>query len=366
MAEVKEKSEEVFEQEIEAADADAPQPWDPEKIRIVTKTFALGQVLEMLDESEIDLAPEFQRDYVWKAKQQSRLIESVLLGIPLPMFYLNQDDQLKMQVVDGLQRLTTIRNFAKNDFSLTDLEYLNELTDKRYEELSPVQKRRFRNTQIQSHVIDPETPFDLKFDIFRRINTGGSPLNAQEIRHCLSTNKVRDLLKRGSELGAFQLATDGALEKARRMEDREIVLRFFAFFLHEKDYGKYSGLDAFLGNAMKSLDQHSPDKLQALLTMLERSMSNNYAVFGVDAFRKFNPERRSPINRALFDCWSVVLADLLPSVLNEQRAAELREGAINLFNDLTFYQAISQGTDSERKVRYRFEKVRALVAKVCS
>lgn len=349
----------LLEQEEEGVD-DAPQPWDPEKIRIVTKTFALGQILEMLEHQEVDLAPEFQRDYVWKTKQQSRLIESILLGIPLPMFYFNQDIQLKMQVVDGLQRLTTIRNFAANQFALTDLEYLQELEGNTYEKLSPVQKRRFRNTQIQSHVIDPETPFELKFDIFRRINTGGSPLNAQEIRHCLTTDKVRELLWQGAQLPSFQQATGGTLRNARRMEDREIVLRFFGFTLHEAEYSSATGLDAFLGNTMRTLDQLDPLELRELLARLDQSMSNNHLVFRTEAFRKQLSERRSPINRALFDCWSVALAEVSPESLAENSEV-IRNGARELLKDDYFVQSISQGTDAEKKVRYRFKAVRDLV-----
>ncbi|MCY4149750.1 MAG: DUF262 domain-containing protein [Gammaproteobacteria bacterium] len=89
------------------------EPWDPQKIRIQTKHFSLHQIVEMIDSNEIDLAPDFQRQYVWKARQRSSLIESLLLGIPLPSFYFNEDASLKFQVVDGVQRLTTIFNFEK-------------------------------------------------------------------------------------------------------------------------------------------------------------------------------------------------------------------------------------------------------------
>jgi len=363
MSTATEISDDLLEPELEEAE-EAPQPWDPEKIRIVTKTFALGQVLEMLAEAEIDLAPEFQRDYVWKERQQSRLIESVLLGIPLPMFYFNQDDQLKMQVVDGLQRLTTIRNFASNQFSLSDLEYLTELAGKRYEDLTGVQKRRFRNTQIQSHVIDPETPFELKFDIFKRINTGGSPLNAQEIRHCLTTNKVRGLLKEATELPSFIAATGGALKNARRMEDKEVVLRFLAFFLHEQEYPSASGLDDFLWRGMRSLDNHPESGVKALLVVLDRSMLNNRQVFGEQAFRKLSTGRKNPINRALFDCWSVALADVLPDVV-ELKKSQIYRGAERLLGEDPFVQSITLGTDNPRKVRYRFEEVRKVVREAC-
>jgi uncharacterized protein with ParB-like and HNH nuclease domain len=115
------------------------KPWDPKKIRITTKNFTLREVVDQIAEKDIDLAPDFQRDFVWKQRQRTRLVESVLLGIPLPAFYFNQDRDGTYQVVDGVQRLTTIRLFMTDDHTLdqSDLEYLQELDGKRYSDLEP-------------------------------------------------------------------------------------------------------------------------------------------------------------------------------------------------------------------------------------
>ena len=161
-----------------------PEPWDPEKIRIHTKHYSLRQVVDMVGDRDLDLAPDFQRGYVWKESQRGSLIESLLLGIPLPSFYFNEDPDGRMQVVDGVQRLTTITKFVTGEsFELRELTYLHDLEGRAFAQLDGVFRRRLLGSQFVAHVIDPQTPYRVKFDIFRRLNTGGTPLSAQEIRH---------------------------------------------------------------------------------------------------------------------------------------------------------------------------------------
>ena len=127
--------------EIEGEDpppSDDPEPWDPEKIRVHTKHYSLRQLMEMVVEGDIDLAPDFQRQYVWKPQQRSALIESLLLGIPLPSFYFNEDTSARLQVVDGVQRLTTIyRYLIDKSFSLGKVTYLHDLEGQGFDDLSP-------------------------------------------------------------------------------------------------------------------------------------------------------------------------------------------------------------------------------------
>jgi hypothetical protein len=191
------------------SDATPVKPWDPKKIRITTKNFTLREVVDQIRENEIDLAPDFQRDFVWKQRERTRLVESVLLGIPLPAFYFNQDRDGTYQVVDGVQRLTTIRLFmdGKHSLNKSDLEYLKELDGHGYQDLEPVLQRRIRSTQIVVHVIEPQTPDDIKYDIFGRVNTLGEPLSAQEIRHAMSKDRSRQFLHRLVHLESFDDAT---------------------------------------------------------------------------------------------------------------------------------------------------------------
>ena len=187
---------------------DEPEPWDPEKIRIHTKHYSLRQLVDMIADGDIDLAPDFQRHYVWKLPQRWGLIESLLLGIPLPSFYFNENTSGQLQVVDGVQRLTTISQYvSKGGFKLGGVTYLHDLEGQGFDDLAAMFRRRLNSAQFVAHVIDPQTPYRVKFDIFRRINTGGSPLSPQEIRHCMSDARSRQFLKELVTDKNFSIAT---------------------------------------------------------------------------------------------------------------------------------------------------------------
>ncbi|MGH3833268.1 MAG: DUF262 domain-containing protein [Pseudonocardiaceae bacterium] len=292
---------------------DTERPWNPEDIRVSTKNFSIRNVLDMIAGNDLELTPDFQRNLVWKNPQKSRLIESILLQIPLPAFYFAEDSEGMMRVVDGLQRLSTVNEFAgagpSEKFSLTGLEYLKNAMGKRFDELPSPWRRRIYNAQIVVHVIDPTTPARVKYNIFKRINTGGSPLNNQEIRHCMSKQRSRDFLKRCTSLPEFDRATGGKLRDHIRMNDREMVLRFCAFsILGEDTYSesRFRAMDPFLEHATELLDDKmliSDVQLNELVERFRLAMVNSYEVFGDHAFRKWplGVESLNPINRPLFE-----------------------------------------------------------------
>ena len=355
--------------EIEADDRlppEEPEPWDPERIRIHTKHYSLRQVVDMIADGDIDLAPDFQRHYVWKSWQRSGLIESLLLGIPLPSFYFNEDDTGRLQVVDGVQRLTTIFRYVTDPtVKLGEVMYLHELEGQRFHDLAALFRRRLNGAQFVAHVIDPQTPYRVKFDIFRRINTGGTPLSAQEIRHSTSKTRSRDFLKELVNDESFVTATGGALWNHPRMADREVALRFVAFRLFTSDeYGRHGSFDEFLGFVTDRLDDPANEGLDQLRTDFVRGMTNGYAVFGEHAFRKWpwDAVRKSPINRALFESWGTVLADS-----DETAVRSVSEDLVNraremMTNDLEFINSISGSTGDVRNVRTRLSKVRDAAA----
>ena len=347
---------------------DDPEPWNPEKIRIQTKHYSLRQLVDMITEDDVDLAPDFQRHYVWNIRQQCSLIESLLLGIPLPSFYFNEDTSGRLQVVDGVQRLTTISRYVRNDFKLRSMTYLHDLEGQGFDDLQAMFRRRLNAVQFVAHVIDPQTPYRVKFEIFRRINTGGSPLSAQEIRHCMSGERSRKFLKELAQDESFSTATTGALANHPRMADLEVVLRFVGFRLFTPDdYARHGGFDEFLGVVTKGLDHDLDDRsLGRLRADFVHGMTNCHAVFGDYAFRKWPwyTDRRNPINRALFESWGTVLADHDESAARAGAEELVRQARDMMTDDAEFIGSISGSTGDVRNVRTRLRRVREVVQEV--
>ncbi|MBB5192621.1 hypothetical protein HNQ50_003365 [Silvimonas terrae] len=363
------------------------KPWDPSKIRITTKHLSLRDIVDQITEKEIELSPDFQREFVWKKRQRTRLVESILLGIPLPAFYFNQDVDGTYQVVDGVQRLSTVSLFMNNRHQLdgADLEYLQSLDGLTYAELDVAASRRFRSTQIVVHVIEPQTPAEVKYDIFGRVNTLGSPLSAQEIRHAMSKPKSRKFIKELSEFPSFDEATEwqywrkdrdaeeGRVRDGGRMTNRELVLRFCAFRRYtDADYRSYSSLDAFLVEFIRRIDGRSDgspaipdDELFALKEDFERAMINAHQILGTAAFRRWPTEqtRRGPINRAVFEAQSIALADyglseLLPK--KEKIVAAFRAA----FDDQDYSRVVSVSTGDPVAVNKRLMTTKEILQEV--
>ncbi|WP_312900378.1 DUF262 domain-containing protein [Chryseobacterium taichungense] len=355
-------------------------PFNPEEIKVHAKSFSLRLISDMIDDSDIDLSPDFQRNFVWNSAQKSRLIESVLLRIPLPMFYFSEDDEGRITIVDGLQRLTTIKEFMDNKFSLRNLEYLEDSCGGKYyknEEskigLDPKYFRWFNQTQFSVNVIDPSSPPKVKYDIFRRINTGGKPLNNQEIRNCLATNSLRDILKEMVNLPEFKSATDKSI-KPTRMDDQEIALRFILFhrFMeNDNTIEEYNGyMDTSLDDLTEELSKRNFDELSNYISLFSNSMQNSEYLFGRKyAFRKVRPFDLVPtankqlINKALFVSWSVLLSRYDHNQirnLNPEKAL-LEPLAQNIFEDRDFLNFLSYGTNGRSNLLYVFDKVQEII-----
>jgi hypothetical protein len=354
--------------EVEREDESVPdpdstiaKPWDPAQIRVTTSTFSLRNILDMIDEGSLELAPDFQRGKVWKAEQKSRLVESLLLQIPLPAFYFAEASDGAFRVVDGLQRLSTLHAFVRGGeqgFRLKGMEYL-EQDNSCFTDLPVQWQRRIHNTQLVVNVIDPTTPTDVMYDIFKRINTGGTPLNAQEIRHCMSKDRSRGILKTMTAMPEFNTATN-RLGGHIRMNDREMALRFAAFWLLGLDaYLERPAIDLFLERATAQLDSPSevPDrKVAALYEAFRTAMRNAHLLFEAHTFRKWpeGSQGRNPINRALFESWSVALASYDPADLRLRKQAIVAAARRRMTHDFSYLDAITSSTGDRRRVAYRF------------
>ena len=360
-------------------------PWDPTKIRITTKHISLRDIVDQISDAEIDLSPDFQRDYVWKNKQRTRLIESILLGIPLPAFYFNQDKEGTYQVVDGVQRLSTISLFMKDKHVLDrgDLEYLHGQHESTYSQLDPATQRRFRSTQIVVHIIEPQTPDEVKYDIFGRVNTLGSPLSAQEIRHAMSKPRSRTFLKELSELPSFDKATDGSFWKkgsngaffrdSLRMTNRELALRFCAFRSYsDTDYRQHSGLDAYLVEFTRRLDGRSEsgiiitdNDLEKLKVEFDRAMINANRILGKSAFRRngLSDKRRGRINRAVFESQAIAFADYSLNQLVPKKM-KIETALRDVFAENAYLRSTTVGTGDPKAVQIRMQRIREILAEI--
>ena len=355
------------------------QPRNPSKIRITTKNFTLREVVEQIRMNEIDLSPDFQREYVWKRRQRTRLVESILLGIPLPAFYFNQEEDATYQVVDGVQRLSTISLFMddRHELGAADLEYLKDLDGLKYGQLDQASMRRFRSAQIVVHIIEPQTPDDVKYDIFSRVNTLGSPLSTQEIRHAMSRKRSRQFLLELSELPSFDEATvrnffrkdpDDPSRWVRdtgRMMNRELALRFCAFLDFDQEvYRQFSSLDAYLADFTKRIDgrpasgpSFAESQLVDMRNKFDLAMENAVRVLGKYAFRR-NPaysSKRGPINRAVFEAQATALAKF-PQALLAQHQGKVREKLLELFDEEDYVRCVTVGTGDWRRVSLRLSR----------
>jgi hypothetical protein len=349
------------------------EPFDPERIDVATRTPTVALLLSRLNRGVLDLQPEFQRIAgIWSEQNQSRLIESMLLRIPLPTFYAAESDGDNWLIVDGVQRLTTIARFidpesigqGSDPLVLRGLEYLwRQYEGKTFSDLPGRLQTRLLETELVVHLIRLGTPEPVMFNIFARINTGGRPLTRQELRHALIPGPARDILRELASAEPFLRATLGSVSP-KRMEDREMVLRFIAFRLTEVDTYRPE-FDDFLRVAMRQVNKLDPAEIAALRSDFNRAMDAAHQVFGGHAFRKRYPnqERRSPINKALFEAIAVNLARFSAEdikALNQRKAEVVYNFSELLDQRPEFDRAISVATGDPAKVRLRFNVVHQL------
>lgn len=342
------------------------QPFDPKKIQVSIQQLTLDSVIKRIKHEEINLSTPFQRSAgLWKVQEQSRLIESILIRFPLPAFYFDGSDDNCWLVVDGMQRLSTLRYFILDKtLRLTGLEYLKIFENHTFDELPRPMQRALEESQITAYIIKPGTPEQVKFNLFKRINTSGLTLSTQEIRHALNQGIAADLVASLAERPAFTQATGGSINP-RRMDDRDFVMRFIAFYL--TPYSSYQpDLDTFLNTQMNSLARLSAEERAKLQADFERALHLAQDIFAKQAFRKMtslDSRYLNPINKALFESWVVSLSRLTPEqgTLLAARRHEVMQASVQLMQNADFMRAISAATGDKRRVAERFGSVEQLI-----
>lgn len=355
--------------------------FDPSKLDIKTSTPTVDLLMSRVQHNEIILNPDFQRnDRIWKDKDKSALIESILLKIPIPVFYMSAVEDDKWLIVDGLQRITTIYDFIRDQFPLKGLEILEQYEGIKFSQFPRSLERRLKETEFVVHVIQPDSPKSATTQIFQRINTKGEKLSDQEIRSSLNVGFATKFLVQLAESKEFINATNNSINPSR-MKDIEYVLRFCAFYF-VNNYSKVNikTMDMFLTDTMVRINNEGgrTNLIERLEADFLKSMKYCRKIFGDYAFRKRrNTNQGNAINKALFDTWSVTLARLNESQLNIlenkkeilfKKFDELMAGNLTLTtweqeinSDKDFEFSISQSTSKNDMVRYRYLSVSNLI-----
>ncbi|MBG1269644.1 DUF262 domain-containing protein [Nostoc sp. WHI] len=347
--------------------------YDPDKINITTRQPTIEQLLRRIDESALDLAPDFQRQAnIWNLDAKSKLIESLLIRIPLPAFYIDATNDDKWVVVDGLQRLSALKHFvsdkSKDKLKLSGLEYLTNLNGKTYDELELRYQRRILETQPTVYLIEKGTPTEVKYNIFKRINTGGVGLSNQELRHALNPGKANKFLRELANYSEFIKVIPLSESKKKRMDDREFIVGYLAFMLTSyKDY-KENTRDVFLSEALSKINDLSDPELIKIKEKFKKAMLTAYDIFGENAFRKisYKNNRKFPVNKSLFETWSIYFSQLNDKEI--QILKKYKHKLIETFiqyvdNDKEFLASISQAA---KKVEYRFQIISQIIQEVLS
>src|SRR5688572_3286874 len=278
--------------ELEPEVEDSSNGPDSEPVSSQPHDWTISTIRDKYDRGQINLQPHYQREYVWELKPElpSRLIESILLEIPIPPLYFVRLNTGKIEVVDGQQRLTTLIRFVTNKFRLQKLQKLSSLNGKLYKELSEQEQEKISDATIRSIVINAGKNLELRYEIFERLNRGAMALNEQEIRNCAYRGLFCDLLAE-LEQDANWRKVKGGDTPERRFVEREMMLRFFAFADRIEHYG--GNLKKFLNDYMSKYAPNDPNKIAELSSLFRQTMQNVYLAFGENSAKIYSVDNET-------------------------------------------------------------------------
>lgn len=352
---------------LEKKEGEITEDYPNLSIKIEQAQYSIYEIKRRYDRKQICIDPEFQRNDVWNIRQKSELIESVIMGIPLPLIYLAENADGKLIVVDGRQRLSTFFQFLDNEFHLRDLKILKHINGMKFRDMEEhSQYSRYitilEDTQLIVQIIKYPTKDRVRFDIFDRVNRGGTPLNKQEMRNALYQGKATVLLKELSQFPSFLEATGKAISP-KRMKDRYIILRALCFYLYwhgemiepsgkKEEYR--SDMEEFLGNGMILFNSISDERIKEIKDMFDDTMKRASECLGEDGFRlPSHTTIRNPISMTLFETLFYYYT-LFPQNYNINK---IREGIYELLEDKNYLESLQNSIDSSVNVKKRFEKV---------
>ncbi len=336
-------------------------PYDPayESIEIGEEPFSVYEYLRQLEKGKIVIQPDFQRNQVWSNVQKSKFIESIILNFPLPPIYLNETKEAKYIVIDGLQRSTAIQQFYKGEFPLQDIEALPKYNGLFFKGLPETLQSKFEDKKLTVFVLKPSTPMVVIYDLFNRINTGGTMLNRQEVRNCIFIGKSTRLLKELSEQDYFQEAIYWGV-KSTRMKDREVVLRYLAFkwFDYQNDYT--GDMSEFVETAMKKINKAEDEIIEDMKLDFRRVMEWSYSIWGRANFRIPTDYTRGTINTAILETVCNFLSSKSDTFIEKNREI-IKTNYSALIENTVYFEAVTKSTGNKIKVLDRFRIVHEIL-----
>lgn len=291
----------------------------PRRILAQPYDYSVQDIVNKIESGDIDLNPDYQRNYVWASNDEqqnkcSRLIESLLLNIPIPVIYFaEQKETLKYEVIDGQQRLYTFQRFLKDDFALKNLQLRDDVNDKKYSELSRQDRDEIRKRSIRAIVILNESDEEVKYEVFERLNLGSIQLTPQEIRNNTLRGEFNDLLKELANERLFNTMLNLRLKSDdKNMAREELVLRFFAY--HDSEYKRVKNLSYFLTEYMKKNQNPSKDTINNFRNLFLKTVELVHEYLGNKAFSNFGEKKgkwASLSNRSLYDAEMLAFSDFI-------------------------------------------------------
>jgi hypothetical protein len=338
-------------------DGEGIYPFDPikENIDIGENPFSIFEYLRQLEKGKINIHPEFQRNSVWTEEKKCKFIESILLNFPLPPIYLNETKEVTYIVIDGLQRSTTLQEYYNNKFALCKLKALPQYNGLFFNDLPESLQSKFENKKINIYALKPSTPTAVIYDLFNRINTGGTQLNRQEVRNCIYIGKSTKLLKELAEEDYFKKAIDFGVG-SRRMKDREIVLRYLAFrwFDYKTEYT--GDMSDFVENAMKRINKLADEKIIEMKDDFKRVMKISFKIWGDANFRIPTIATRGLINTAVLETVCCYLSRYSDDYIMKNSQIT-KNNYFDLIYDPVYNDAVTKSTGNKTRVLNRFRLV---------
>ncbi len=346
-------------EEEEIIDIQNDIPYNVQDIRVDQKMITIYQIEHWIESKTLNLSPEYQRNLVWDKNRKSALIESLMLKIPIPAFYLDEDANGLKNVIDGMQRLSTIHEFLNDGFSLRKMQYLSGCEGKTFSKLDIKFRSRIEETAFAVNILDERCPQIVKFDVFRRVNTGGVPLNPQEIRNIMAKPSVRLLLKNMAMSQEFCEATMSKV-KDIRMGAQELCLRYLAIMLNydweKRKFKKYFGLLKTMDSTILELNNMTDVQRDEILQDFKRVMFQCQLVLKELSFCKLDNNK---INKSLFTSWAVALNFLkVDNYKIEKNAHLIREKYIGILEAQgEFYDSITSSTGTKKHIYIALETI---------